>query len=356
MRDIRALGGSPSDVFAKDFMNLLEQEEKECVFLFNSRLKDTYSMLTISGGAANGAYGAGLLAGWTQEGSRPDFKIVTGISAGAIIAPFAFLGSGYDGELKEFCTRYRTKDILRIRLSNNSFSSPRPLESLINKYFSDKFLKEIAVEYRKGRRLYVGTTNLDAQRLVIWDMGKIASMENDKAFSLFRKIILASSSVPIAFPPVYLNVEIDGKVYDEMHVDGGVMKQVFFLYDILRGLDKAVKTKNIDITKIRSRIYVLRNGYVDPSWKEVPDRLPAIAERTVETMVNSQSIGDIYQLYAFVKLHDGDFNLAYIPGTHISKAKEPFDSIEMNALFDLGFQEASVGYNWKKNPPGFDSE
>jgi hypothetical protein len=353
MQDIRAFGGIPSDSFKRDFMALLEQEEKNDPSFFNFKVRRTYAMLAVSGGAANGAYGAGLLSGWSKSGTRPVFQVVTGISTGAIIAPFAFLGSSYDVKLKEFYTKYSTRNVVRIRIPfTNSFASTRLLERLIEKYFDAKLIKEVAAEYKKGRRLYVGTTNLDAERLVIWDMGKIASIGDAKALMLFHKIILASASIPIAFPPVYLSVEANDKEYDEMHVDGGITKQVFFIYDVLQGFDKALKEKGIDVSRNKYAIYVIRNGYVDPVYKEVPDKLPAIAERTIDSMVTAQSIGDLYQLYLFARESKGDFNLACIPATHIPKAKELFDRVEMRELFNLGFEEAAQGYNWRKFPPG----
>jgi hypothetical protein len=355
MQDIRAFSGSPSDSFKEDFMKLLEQEEKNSPSFLHFKASRTYSMLAVSGGSANGAYGAGVLGGWSKAGTRPVFQVVTGVSTGAIIAPFAFLGSKYDDRLKEIYTKYSTKDVARMRFPIvNSFASARPLERLIERYFDAEILKEIGVEYSKGRRLYVGTTNLDAQRLVIWDMGKIASVGDEKSLKLFRKIILASSSIPIAFPPVYLTVEVNGEEYDEMHVDGGVARQVFFLYDVLRGFNKALKEKGLDVSRNKYAIYVIRNGYVGQLYKQVPDRLSAIAGRTVETMVNAQSIGDLYQLYVFSKDSKGDFNLAYIPVGHISAAREFFDPHEMQVLFGLGFKEASEGYPWKKTPPGLE--
>jgi hypothetical protein len=352
MQDIRAFSGIPSDAFKKDFIKLLDQEETESssADLKNIRI---YSVLAISGGASNGAYGAGLLSGWSQSGTRPVFKVVTGISTGAIIAPFAFLGNKYDDKLKETYTKHSTKDVLRIRIPFiNSLTSTRPLEHLIEQYFDAELLKEIAGEYNKGRRLYVGTTNLDAQRLVIWDMGKIASVGDEKALKLFRKVILASASLPIVSPPVYLYGEINGQEYDEMHVDGGISKQVFFIYDVLRGFEKALQEKNFDVSRNMYAIYVIRNGYVDPIYRAVPDKLTAIALRTVDTLINAQSVGDLYQLYIFSKYAKGDFNLAYIPATYVSKAREPFDPVEMRELFDLGFKEAAQGYPWRKSLPG----
>lgn len=357
MRDIRALSGSPSDSFKNDFIKLLEKENSKKNSLFDFTGKKAFYTLAISGGAADGAYGAGLLSGWSESGTRPIFRIVTGVSTGAIIAPIAFLGSKYDYRLREFYTKYSTKDIVRIRVPFvNSFADTRPLERLIEKYFDEKLLKEIAEEYGKGRRLYVGTTNLDAQRLVIWDMGKIASIGTDEALKLFRKIILASASIPIAFPPVYLDVVVNDSKYDEMHVDGGITRQVFFLYDVLEGFDKALKEHGVEVSGIKHGIYIIRNGYVDPLYEEVPDKLPDIAERAVETMTNAQGIGDLYQLYVFTKEHGGDFNLAYIPGSHVSKAKELFDPNEMKELFELGFRQAEKGYPWKKTPPGFQED
>lgn len=352
MRDIRAFGGIPSDSFKSDVLSLLEYEKKEDLSFFDPGIRRVYPVLAISGGSANGAYGAGLLSGWSKEGSRPEFKIVTGISTGAIIAPYAFLGSDYDDKLKEFYSKYSTKDLVELSLSNNSLGSVKPLKRLIEKYADKQLLAKIAAEYKKGRRLYIGTTNLDAQRLVIWDMGKIASIGDDKALGLFRKIILASASIPVAFPPVYFNVEVDSKLYDEMHVDGGTTKQVFFIYDVLQGVDGAFKKNGIDASKIKYSIYIIRNGYVDPIWKEVPDSLSAIAERSIDTMTNAQGAGDLYQLYVFAKASKGDFNLASIPTANVYSSKEIFDAAMMCKLFDLGFEQASRGYPWKKAPPG----
>lgn len=356
MKDIRAFSGIPSDSIKNDFLGLLERERKGGIPFFDPLSDHTYSMLAVSGGAANGAYGAGLLNGWSREGSRPEFKIVTGISTGAIIAPLAFLGSSYDGKLMEFYTQYSTKDVVRVNLSKNSLVSTGPLERLIKKYVDKELLEKVAAEYDKGRRLYIGTTNLDAQRLVIWDMGKIASVGGEKALALFRKVMLASASIPVAFPPVYFDVDVDGRTYDEMHVDGGTTRQVFFLYDVLQGCDKAFKEKGIDASKLKYNIYIIRNGYVDPVWKEVPNELSAIAERTIDTMTNAQGSGDLYQLYVFAKASKGDFNLAYIPSDNVYNSKELFDTSVMRELFDLGFRQAEKGYPWKKTPPGMSED
>jgi len=190
-------------------------------------------------------------------------------------------------------------------------------------------------------------------------MGEIASVAaagDEKALKLFHKIILASASVPVAFPPVYLNVEANDRPYDEMHVDGGVTRQVFFLYDVLQGFDNALKEKGIDISRVKYAIYVIKNGYIDSLYKEVPDSVLAIAKRTVHTMMREQSIGDIYRLYVFTKEHKGDFNLAFIPATHVFESAELRNYFKRQELFNLGFEQASQGYNWKKAPPGMDKD
>ena len=362
-QDIRSLDGQPNNFFMKDMVTLFDQENEQDKkgSIGAANRNHNYAVLAISGGAANGAYGVGLLNGWTHQGSRPIFKVVTGVSTGAIIAPFAFLGSRYDVKLKDFYTKFSTKQIMQRKgllqiLFGDSIMSDRPLKSLIEKNFDGTLLKEITREYKKGRRLYVGTTNLDSQGFVIWDMGKIASIGNDQSLELFRKIILASVTIPIVFPPVYFDVEVNHKKYDEMHVDGGVSKQVFFLYNVLQGFGKAMIKSGIDISKMKYRIYVIMNGYVDPVWKQVPDNVFTIASRTIETLTNTQEIGEIYQLYDFTKMRKGDFNLAYIPSTYIAKTKELFDLQEMQTLFNLGYARALRGYDWKKAPPGLNEQ
>ncbi len=346
MKDIRAFSGTRNEAFKEDFEKLLAQGELQ---------KRATSVLALSGGGANGAYGAGLLCGWTAHGDRPEFRIVTGISTGAIMAPFAFLGSAHDAALKDFYTSYATHDVVRIKLRPNSLASMGPLERLLEKYFDEAFLQEVAEAHRQGRRLYVGTTNLDAQRLVVWDMGKIAASQQPEAAQLFRKIILASASIPIMTSPVYFDVELDGKTYDEMHVDGGIINQVFFIYNVLEGLGEAVAERKLTLPE-KYAIYIVRNGYVVPEYREIADKIAAITGRTIDTMTNEQSVGDLYRIYTFCRETNGDFNLAYIPPTHISLAKELFDPAEMGALFELGFKQAAEGYPWQKAPPGISAQ
>jgi hypothetical protein len=357
MQNIRAFAGKSNDAIVNDIVGLLLNQQKTGAFL--DKTPTWYNFLALSGGASYGAYGAGLLNGWSKSRTRPVFYFVTGISAGGIIAPFAFVGSKYDVKLKKFFTDYSTKDILHKKgtlptLLGNSLASTAPLKHLIDKNVDEELLNDVAQCYKEGRRLYIGTTDLDSRRLVIWDMGKIASSGNPNALKLFRQIILASASIPVVFPPVFIQVESGGTVYDEMHVDGGISKNIFFIYDVDADLYKKALEKGIDLSKVRRRLYLILNGYTKKFSKEVPNTLAGIAQESFDLLATNKSVGEIYELYNLSSAHGTDFNLAYIPSDKPPKEKEFFDPIEMRRLFNLGFNAAENGYDWKKYPPGMD--
>jgi predicted acylesterase/phospholipase RssA len=311
------------------------------------------NFLAISGGGSDGAFGAGLLTGWSEKGSRPEFEIVTGISTGALIAPFAFLGKRYDPVLKELYTTYTTKDFLIKRpvsglIGGDALSNNKPFQRLIAKYVDQALMAEIAKENNRGRRLLIGTTNLDAQRPVIWDVGKIAASGHPQALELIRTIFLASASIPGAFPPVYINVNADGKPFQEMHVDGGTTTQVFLMPGQLM-------VKDIDrryAIRARRTVYVIRNGRLSPETEPVRDRTLSIAARSISTLIKNQGIGDLYRLHAFSRKNKMRFKLAYIPGDFKNTSTEAFDKAYMKKLFDLGKRLGRAGYRWKTTPPG----
>ena len=313
------------------------------------------SFLALSGGGADGAFGAGVLAGWTTRGNRPEFDLVTGVSTGALTAPFAFLGPRYDDALKKVFTESTTSDIAIARpvrglLGGESLASNAPLARVVAYYVNDAFLKEVAAEYMKGRRLLIGTTNLDAQRPVIWDMGKIAASGHPEAIELFRKVLLASAAIPAVFPPGFVEVAANGTVYEEMHVDGGATREVFLL-------PTQILAKNVDSTlnvKPIRRSYIIRNGRVGPEWKAVKPRTLSIAGRSISTLIKNQGIGDLYELYAFTKRNGVDYNLIYIPSNFPDTSTTAFDPVYMTKLYDLGFQMARNGNSWKKVPPRWD--
>jgi predicted acylesterase/phospholipase RssA len=311
------------------------------------------SFLALSGGGANGAFGAGFLCGWTESGTRPNFRIVTGISTGALIAPLAFAGPKYDETLKEAYTTIETEDILDIRglfgifpaLFGESFAETEPLEDSIERQVGDDVLKAVAEEHAKGRRLYVGTTNLDAQRFIVWDMGAIASSGRPDAHKLFRKVMLASASIPGAFPPVYFDVEVDGEQYDEMHADGGVITEVF-------GYGPTLFAEGADVSGLCS-IYVIRNGKLASESKQVSRRSLRIIQRSFSTLMKAHSWGDMYRLRSVAERDKVDFNYVSIPDDYVAEGEEMFDPEEMQRLFDMGFDMETSGYEWRKTVPGY---
>ncbi len=349
MKDIRGWGDGYSPVIEASIKNALRQRRAAGL-----PLKEV-NVLAVSGGGADGAYGAGILCGWSKAGSRPAFDAVTGISTGALIAPFAFLGPAYDKQLQEFYTTITTKDILSRRhllaaLTSDAAADSSPLMRMLTRAVTPDMLKAVAAEHAKGRRLFIGTTNLDAQRTVVWDMGAIAASGRPQSLTLFREVMLASASIPAAFPPRYIAVAAGGKQYYEMHVDGGTTTQVFHFGQML---DYEKMWAQLDVPQnIPRRVFVIRNGLVRPEWQDVPPRFVPIAGRAVTTLLKANAAGDLYRIYAMAKFEGIDFNLTYIPDDHVSKAKEAFDKEEMKSLFDLGFQAARSGTAWKKTPPG----
>ncbi len=323
---------------------------------WDSVTSDSFDILAISGGGANGAFGAGLLVGWTATGDRPDFRIVTGISTGALIAPFAFLGPDMDAELERFYTTTSTKDILTRRnllflLRIDSAADSSPLRNMLLDLFSPKMIAAIAAEHKKGRRLYIGTTHLDAGRPMIWNIGEIASSNQPGVAALLADIFLASVSIPGVFPPVFIKVEANGRTYDEMHVDGGTSSQVFFFPPAFKA-EKFMKKIQLEDRKLR--IFVIRNAQLVADWVTVSPRVPAIAQRSVSALIRSQGNGDVNQIYLRSLRDEIDFNLAFIPQSFTLKPQEDFDSKYMRALFDLGFKQAKEGFPWQKGPIGFD--
>ena len=310
--------------------------------------------LSLSGGGDDGAFGAGLLVGWSESGTRPQFDLVTGISTGSMIAPLAFLGPKYDGLLKKAYTTVSTDQLVKAQLLPALFggaagiADPKPLAVMIARYTNQQMLEEIAAEYRKGRMLLIGTTNLDAQRPVIWDIGALANSGRPDALQFMRKIMLASASVPGALPPVEIKVTADGKPYDEMHVDGGVTRQVFLYppgYDTEK-LDNAVGWKPT------RHVYIIRNGKITPQFSVTTPKVLPIAARSISTLIKAQGTGDLYEIYLTAKRDGVDYNLAYIPADFSVQSKSPFDKTYMNALYQLGYSLGRAGYKWQKVPPG----
>ncbi len=312
------------------------------------------SFLALSGGGDDGAFGAGLLCGWTVAGNRPEFKLVTGVSAGALIAPFAFLGPKYDAVLKKLFTNFSPKDVVETRgllaaVFDDALADNKPLWRLLEKKITADLLREIAQEHAKGRRLFIATTNLDTRLSVIWNMTKIAASGHPQSLDLFHKILMASAAIPAAFPPVMIDVVVEGKQYQEMHVDGGASRAVF-IYPVKFKLQELAEKMNAHRER---KMYIIRNSRLDPDWAEVDRRTYSIAAKAIASLIRTQGIGDLFRLYATSQRDGIDFNLAYIPSTFNTPHTEEFDTNYMRDLFKTGYDAAVAGYLWEKAPPGF---
>jgi hypothetical protein len=303
--------------------------------------------LAISGGGSNGAFGAGLLFGWSAAGNRPEFTIVTGVSTGSLTAPFAFLGQPYDDELRASYTKISGADVYARRgvfgiLSSGAAADNTPLRRLVSDYVTDRMVVDIAREYARGRRLLIGTTNLDAERPVVWDIGAIASSGMPDRRQLIEDILVASAAIPGLFPPVRIQVVADGVAYDEMHVDGGTSNQAFMMPS---NFDRRLGQR------VDRRLYVIRNGKVTPEYAAVKPRLPAVAGRSVAVLIKTQGVGDLYRMYVDAREGGIDFNAIWIPPSFTLVESEPFQPAYMSALFDVGYRMGRTGIPWSKTPP-----
>jgi predicted acylesterase/phospholipase RssA len=310
--------------------------------------------LAVSGGGDNGAFGAGLLNGWTAHGDRPTFKVVTGISTGALIAPFAFLGPGYDSTLREFYTTISADDIMKPRsvpagLLSDALADNAPLRALIRNLVTPELLEEIAAEYDKGRLLLVGTTNLDTRRGVIWNMTRIAASHHPRARQLFCDVLTASAALPAAFPPVLFDVEVEGRHYQELHVDGGVIAQVF-VYPPALNVRELAQTGGVQRER---KLYIIRNGVIEPDCAQVECRTLPIASRAIASLIATQARGDLYTMYLITQRDGVDYNLAYIPPSFDEPHPAEFDTRYMQRLFETGYEMAVHGYPWQKQPPDY---
>jgi len=358
MPDVRASAGRRSEAMERDFLQSL-QDESAADFPPDANGETRYPHLALSGGGSFGAFGTGFLGGWTQTGRRPVFKVVTGVSTGALMAPFAFLGPRYDEVLRRLYMTTRRDDVLAgfsaagIVFRHDSLARSDPLASLIELYVDASLLAEVAAAHRNGRRLYIGTANLDSREFVVWNMGLIATHGDAKALELFRTIMLASSSVPIVFPPVLVEVEAGGKLYDEMHVDGFIGANVFVNVGVL---DTSHLYRTAGRTKARDEIFVIHNGQLDPPPRPAARSFRSIATRVIESSGRSTIIGDLFREYAFAQRNGSAFHWVTIDQEIELGDPLAFDPAQMARLIELGERAAGRGPVWYTLPPGIGGE
>ena len=306
---------------------------------------DILSILALSGGGAYGAYGVGVMTGWTETGLRPEFDIVTGVSTGALISVFAFLGEEYDAMLQELYTNVSNADIFINKgvkgLVSDSLFDYTPFKEQIERVVTEELLARVAAEHAKGRRLYVATTNLDSSELVVWDMGNIASGGRTDPLTHFRKVLRASAAVPIFFEPVYIKPQ-RGVQLRQAHVDGG-LKAAVLVNDFLFRSETQKK-----------RLYVVINDSLQESSASgsIEATIPSIAQKSLKTILRTNVVQAVHRAYVTSIQADADFFLAHVPDElNDSVGSLDFDPVVMQALFDAGREDAISGNGWKLLPP-----
>jgi predicted acylesterase/phospholipase RssA len=363
MPGVRAQAGRIDPAMDRDLVASFAQESSDD-FPADADGLIHYAHLALSGGGAYGAFGAGFLNGWSSTGKRPVFKIVTGVSTGALMAPFAFLGPSYDAALREFYTTTSSRDIFimgslfntaRRLLFDEALADTSPLAALIARNVDADLLERIAEAHDRGRRLYIGTVDLDSLRFVVWNMGIIAKSKRPEALILFRKVMLASASIPIVFPPVFFEVEADGRRFDEMHVDGAVGARVFYNESLFspgiiqnRGRQGGAKG--------REDIFVIHNGQLFPVPRPTRRNVAGIATRVLDATARSAVIGDLFRIFSVARREGATLRWVTIPDRIELAGEEVFDPVAMSALYEVGVRSAAAGAPWATVPPGMHAE
>jgi predicted acylesterase/phospholipase RssA len=305
--------------------------------------------LALSGGGGNGAYGAGILNGWTESGTRPNFTAVSGVSTGALIAPFAFLGPSYDSQLKAIYTDgiaetlVQEPNFIEAAFGTSLFGSRRLL-ALVSRYVDEEMMEAIAREHRAGRRLYVLTSNIDSKRGVVWSIGAIAASGRPDSLDLMRKVLAASASIPLVFSPVLIDAEANGRTFQEMHADGNVTEAVFTL-----PLQYLAQQKHTRLSG--GKIFILMNTVIEPQFSVVDDQTLKIVGASINTLLTQKTIGDLATTYAYTRVNHVDFNLTAIDPNVAQSGTKAFDTAYMRKLYAIGYDLGRSGRFWRKTPP-----
>ncbi|BEU03119.1 hypothetical protein OAG1_19190 [Agarivorans sp. OAG1] len=342
----------PLRFWGNEAPNFLYDKDANTTVLRTS--SNSLNILALSGGGANGAYGAGIINGMYESGNLPDFSVVTGVSAGALIAPFAFVGGDDIVTMKNIMLGISDKRILAKRnylnaVFKDGVSSGQGLNEFIAATFDEQMIAKIAATHNSGKRLFIGTTHFDSGKQVVWNLGQIAASDHPNKELLIHQVLSASSSIPGIFPPQFIGVELEGESLEEMHVDGGLSAQMFadpagFDYNNI------AQALGIDSSP---NIYVVRNGRLDLPYQHLKDRGVELLGRSVQSLTLNQNRGDLYRILYFSEKHNFDTKFTYVTAnfTEKKKSKKMFDEDYMLALYHYGFTKAINQLQWHTELP-----
>ena len=315
--------------------------EQNVIRLLERKRGRPLNILSLSGGGQNGAFGAGLLIGWRESGQRPAFDMVGGVSTGALLATHALLGTpADDAQLEEMYTKITKKDvhnergIFSLAFGADSLSDTAPLRALLAKFITAETLQRVAAAYSDNRYLIVGTTNIDYGQTWVWNMSLIAK---DGNLELYRKVLLASASFPIVFPPV----EIDGHLF----VDGAARSNV-----VIAGLGGTERPSPPPYGP--GNIFLVDNGRLHSPPEALRRALGDVAATTVSVMMDQSMLTAMTRSYFGAKFLGYNFKMVAIPDSvNIGKDPLAFDPKQMRAAFDAGRAIAKNPDHWLTVPP-----
>ncbi|ERM57612.1 patatin-like phospholipase family protein [Vibrio cyclitrophicus] len=315
---------------------------------------DQLNILALSGGGANGAFGAGILIGLEESGQLKDYSIVTGISAGALMAPFVFIGGDAFSKMKEVMLNINDKSVLGKKnflntVFKDAFTDGEHLYQFIAEAFPEPMIEQIATQHRSGKRLFIGTTHFDSGELVIWNVGAIANSEMPNKSELIYKVLAASASIPGVFPPQFINVEHEGVIFEELHVDGGLATQVFF------------NPSNFDYQQISDslgletspQLDIIRNGSLKAPYHSLRDKGLDLVAKSVSSLTLAQTRGDLYRMKYICEINNIDMQFTYMEQdfSYAKRTKDMFDEHYLLTIYKYGYHKATRGKPWVTELP-----
>ena len=315
---------------------------------------DQLNILALSGGGANGAFGAGILIGLEESGQLKDYSIVTGISAGALMAPFVFIGGDALSKMKEVMLNINDKSVLGKKnflntVFKDAFTDGEHLYQFIAEAFPEPMIEQIATQHRSGKRLFIGTTHFDSGELVIWNVGAIANSEMPNKSELIYKVLAASASIPGVFPPQFINVEHEGVIFEELHVDGGLATQVFF------------NPSNFDYQQISDslgletspQLDIIRNGSLKAPYHSLRDKGLDLVAKSVSSLTLAQTRGDLYRMKYICEINNIDMQFTYMEHdfSYAKRTKDMFDEHYLLTIYKYGYHKATRGKPWVTELP-----
>lgn len=319
--------------------------------LIASAASATDPWLVLSGGGENGAFAAGLLSGWSQAGNRPRFGVVTGVSTGALIAPFAFVGAGADPVLRANYTEISAADVFEFGATPEALTDTWPLKERIGRGVTPHLLAAVAAEHERGRRLLIATTQVDAERPVLWDMGAIARLGGERGLRLFQAIVLASTAVPGVFPPVLIPADgQDGRMFSEMHDDGGTMAPFFLAPEAA-----ILGTPDAAGLRLPARtVYLVVNNRLTPEFEMARRTTLSVLGRTMSAAIKAQTRAALALSQGFAVRTGLDLRVATIDDRFTRTSPAPFDRDYMRALYAHGeaLGRAGTAFSMEPAAPG----